>query len=759
MLDGQVAAGRISSEVIIERDAAGIPTITAGNRLDLAYGTGYVHGQDRFFQMDLTRRNAAGELAALFGEAAVDVDRRHRFHRFRTRASAVIDRLDEGERALLEAYANGVNDGLGQLGAKPFEYFVIGAEAEAWQPEDTILAVYTMFLELNDSRADRDLRRGLAHRVLPAAVFEWLYPDGSEWDAPLTGDPRAGGQLPGPDVYTLRGRKVASLDSPGIANREPLLPGSNNWAIAGSLTESGRALVANDMHLGITTPNVFYRARLRTTGADGIDLNGVTLPGTPLLVAGSNGHIAYGNTNSYGDWTDAVVVRPGTVDGTYLTAAGPAEFNISDEVIEVKDADPEKLRIRETIWGPVREDSPDPDNLIAVSWLAHHVDAVTLGHLRLETARSVDRALDIANGIGMPPQNFVVGDAAGNIGWTIAGRIPRRVGFDPLLPADWSDGSGWHGWVAAADYPRVLNPESGRIWTANSRVVDGRALEIIGDGGYDLGARARQIRDGLFAADRWSPDDMLGVQLDDRALFLRRWRDLLLEVLDDDAIAEFPARREYRRLAEDWLPHAAPESVGYRLVRAFRSEVRDRVFTMVMQPVWDRYGEDTELRMSNQFESPLWSLVTERPPHLLTDDYVNWDALLLAAVDANVSYFDEHYAGGLERRSWGERNTAAIRHPLSPALPFLSAWLDMPREPLHGDSNLPRAQSPSFGASERFAVSPGDEAGGYLHMPAGQSGHPLSDYYRIGHDDWVHGHPSPFLPGLPRHTLVLRPAG
>ena len=302
-LDGEITAERLAAEVIIERDAAGIATITAANRLDLAYGTGYVHGQDRFFQMDLTRRNSAGELAEIFGPAALELDRRNRFHRFRARARDVIANFREEEIALLQAYADGVNDGLGQLDARPFEYFVIGSDPEPWLKEDTILAVYTMFLELNDSRANRDVRRGLASRVLPPDVFDWLYPDGSEWDAPLMGDASAGGEIPGPDAYTLRGRTVASLAAPGIANREAEMPGSNNWAIAGSLTASGRAIVANDMHLGITTPNVFYRARMRTTGADGIDLNGVTLPGTPLLVAGSNGHIAYGNTNSYGDRT------------------------------------------------------------------------------------------------------------------------------------------------------------------------------------------------------------------------------------------------------------------------------------------------------------------------------------------------------------------------------------------------------------------------------------------------------------------------
>ena len=325
------------------------------------------------------------------------------------------------------------------------------------------------------------------------------------------------------------------------------------------------------------------------------------------------------------------------------------------------------------------------------------------------------------------------------------------------LPADWSKSGGWTGWATPRDYPRIVNPESGRIWTANSRVVRGDALRIIGDGGYDLGARTQQVRDGLFLHDKFVPETMLDVQLDDRAVFLGRWRNLLVATLDDKAIAGDAARAEYRALAEDWEPRASVDSVGYRLVRAFRIEVRDRVFSMLMHPVLERYGEDRDLRISNQFESPLWSVMTERPAHLLADNYENWDALLLAAVDANIAYFDENFSGGLAERTWGERNTASIQHPLSRAVPFLSRWLDMPSEPLPGDSNLPRAQGTTWGASERFAVTPGDEAGGYLHMPTGQSGHPLSDFYSVGHDDWVHGRPSSYEPGQTMHTLVLKP--
>ena len=757
-LDGQVRADTIRDAVVIDRDAAGIPVISAGNRFDLAYATGFVHGQDRFFQMDLSRRRAAGELAELIGPVALPLDKRNRLHRFRNRARAVATHLTTFEKAVVSAYAAGVNAGLGGLSARPFEYLLLRTNPQRWEPEDSLLVAYNMFLELNDDRADRDARRGLAHQVLPQALFDFLYPDGTNWDAPLTGDPRPVAPVPGPSELSRADSNPGSGHEPAPAREEVFLPGSNNWAVAGTLTDTGRAIVANDMHLGITTPNVFYRARLIVDGDVPRDLNGVTLPGVPLLVAGSNGHVAWGNTNSYGDWTDAVIVRPGDAPGTYLTSRGSRKFTTYEETINVKGGDPVEILIRETIWGPVLENPADPETLLAVSWLAHKAEAVNLRGLDLEVATSAEESLQIANRMGMPPQNFVVGDAAGNIGWTIAGRIPLRSEFDPSLPADWSDTDGWSGWLAADQYPRILNPDSHRIWTANARVIDGESLSKIGDGGFDLGARARQIRDGLFAHDHFRPADMLSIQIDDRALFLTRWQGLLLDTLDADAVRDHAGRQDYRNLAENWEPRASADSVGYRLVRAFRTEVRERVFNMLMQPVREKFGSDTRLRMSNQFEAPLWTMINEQPRHLLSAEYSSWQELLIAAIDENLRYYRETYDGSLSQRTWGERNTAAIQHPLSRAVPFLARWLDMPRDLLPGDSNMPRAQGPTFGASERFAVAPGDEANGYLHMPAGQSGHPLSAYYSRGHQDWVQGHASAFLPGEAKHTLTLVPS-
>ena len=250
---------------------------------------------------------------------------------------------------------------------------------------------------------------------------------------------------------------------------------------------------------------------------------------------------------------------------------------------------------------------------------------------------------------------------------------------------------------------------------------------------------------------------MLAIQYDDRALFLTRWRDLLLELLDESVVGDDAQLAEYRRHITDWLPRAAPESVGYRLVRAFRLEVEKRVFHALMAPAREAYGDDVALRRSNQFEAPLWALVTKRPLHLLPNSYESWADLLLAAVRQNIDYFNSRFEGPLSERTWGEINTAAIRHPLSRSIPLLGRYLDMPADALSGDLDMPKAQGPSFGASERFSVSPGDEEHGILQMPTGQSGHPLSKFYGRGHDDWVHGRPSPFLPGAAEHTLTLIP--
>jgi len=754
-LEGTLELSGIAAPVSITRDAAGVPTITAGNRLDLAFATGFAHGQDRFFQMDLVRRDAAGELSEIIGAATVVADRERRLHRFRSRAQLALSAFSQEERELLEHYAAGVNAGLGSLGSKPFEYYLLRVTPRPWTAEDSMLVAYAMFLQLNDERAGRDMQRGLAANILPREVYAWMYPPGTSWDAPVLGAAMPDVPIPGPEIYSVREFSVAA--SRPIESAQDNIPGSNNWVVSAAHSESGLPIVSNDMHLGLDVPNIWYRARLISTGSPSLQLTGVTLPGQPLMVAGSNGHIAWGFTNSQGDWSDAVMLRPGQAPGSYLTANGERVFDTFDEVIYVKDAAAEHLHVRDTIWGPVLDDVQYPGSEIAVSWVAHETAGTNLRLLQLEGADNTLAALDIANHATIPPQNFVVADSAGNIGWTIAGRIPLRGAENSQVPMDWSVTPGWQGWLDANDYPRIVNPPAGRIWSANARVVDGEMLRLLGDGGYDIGARAAQIRDALYASEQFTPQHMLDIQLDDRALFLARWQSLLLEVLAR-ASADDPQLDEYRQLVAAWSARAEPRSAAYRLVRTFRSDVRQRIFDALMTPVREAYGEQVPLYIGNQFEGSLWALLQQRPPHLLPAGFASWDDFLLDVVRDNIQYFTTNFHGPLAERTWGERNMASIRHPLSRAVPMLSGWLDMPAAPLGGDRDMPKVLGPTFGASERFSVSPGDEAHGLMHMPGGQSGHPLSPFYGAGHEAWVRGDATPFLPGAPQYELILQAA-
>jgi penicillin amidase len=758
-LEGQLTGEGLTNTVAIERDALGVPTVRGENRLDVAWATGFLHAQDRFFQMDLLRRSTAGELSELLGPAALDIDRARRLHRMRWRAQDAWTRLTQAEQRLIRAYTNGVNAGLARLRVRPFEYLVLRSLPAAWRTEDTILVNFAFFFELNDYEAYRESTLARLKYGLPAAMYAFITADGSEWDAPMIGAPFEVPPVPGPAGCDLRRASDPltrwSDQSSPILVEQPMA-GSNGWAVAGSRSATGKAMVANDMHLDLRVPNIWYRMRLVVDGpaAEQLDVTGVTAPGAPFVVAGSNGSVAWGFTNSYGDWTDLVLldVNPDNPD-QYRTPDGYQDFEKHVEEIHVRGGEPVTYTVRYTIWGPVFG-TDHSERLQALHWLAHEPDAVNVHIIELEQARDVSDAVRIAQGTGAPPQNLMVVDSQGEIAWTIMGRIPMRRGFDSQLPAYWSgSGTGWFGWLPRSDYPAIINPERGYIWTANSRVVDGEMLQRIGNGGFILGARARQIRDGLAALPKATIDDMLDIQLDDRALLHERWRRLLVDVLSGDT--SDPRLATLREIISAWDGHASVDSAGYRLVREYRLIVRELVLSSLILGCGD-IEESIQLQKQFQTEGPLWRVVTERPAHLIPPGHDSWEEVLTKAA---VVAIDRCEGGQIETCTWGAHNHVRITHPLARSLPFLAPWLDVNDSPLPGGDYTPRLQQGVHAASERFAVSPGDEANGYFHMPGGQSGHPLSPFYRAGHQAWVRGERLPFLPGAAEFRLIIEPSG
>ncbi len=759
-LEGSAALEGLSSTVHIDRDARGVPTVHAANRLDAARALGWLHGQDRFFQMDLMRRRAAGELAELIGPKALPFDTATRPFEFRRYAEQAYRALPPGQRALLEAYVSGVNQGLRALNAPPWEYAVLREAPKPWTGPDSLLTGYSMILVLDDAgryEASLALLRDLRGRAVTNFFAPLIGPDDNAFDGTRAALP----PVPGPGSIDLRLRAAgqASLRTTG-RHAAPLAVGSNAFALSGAHTDHGAGILANDMHLSLAVPCTWYQAAIDYRASNGhrIHLAGLTLPGSPSLVAGSNGRVAWGLTNSFADTCDLIPVDFLRGSQThYRTGTGEATLVMHRHTIQVRGAPQVVIDTPWTIWGPLhgRDAQGRP---YALAWTAENRRAIDLGFDDLANVATVAEALAVAQRSGVPTLNFVAADRDGSVGWTIAGPLPRRVGYEGRFPKARSGGGvGWNGWLSPAEHPSVLNPPSGCFSSANERLFGGTTLEVLGDGGYETAYRGAQLRNDLATLatrtePKATPADLLAIQLDDRALHLERWRQLLLHSLPADATIGNPERTRLRDLVTQWRGRAVASSVAYTLVRDFRDHVVARVLGPVFEPcvATDPHFEWWKFH----YEPAVWRLLERRPLNLLAPSYRNWDDLLLAAVD-DVIREDRP----LGRAAWGRRNRAHIVHPFAALLPgFLARAISMPEVALDGDRDMPRVTAPSFGASERLVVEPGREEEGILEMPGGDSSNPLSPFFRSGFNAWVEGSPSPLLPGPARYRLELAPA-
>ena len=760
LLEGVLPYDQLDSNVTIDRDTQGIPTIKASSRADTAFALGFLHAQERLFQMDLLRKNSAGELSELFGELALKFDSKMRLHQFRKRAQLAVDNLPSNHKAILMAYTNGVNAGAEQLSAKPFEYQILNTTPAPWQHSDSALVLISMYIDLQPQWSESERSLGVMKDELPADWFAFLTSQGGYWDSPLQGENLSENTtIPQKPLASFSLAQDAQLQVSDYQFFDQIHYGSNNWSVSGALTEHGAAMVADDMHLKLRVPNIWYRASWYLE--DGRRMTGASLPGTPAIVVGSNEHIAWGFTNSQGDYHDVIVLKTNADKTQYLTPEGFKAFEIETETIEVKGQDANTVDVQLTQWGPVIGENQNGE-MLAMRWVTHDVEGVNFRLLDLETTDTVNDALLVAAESGVPGQNLNVVDKDGNQAWTIMGRLPQRFGFETgmgdnfngsQLPQDWSQGDkGWSGYLDPAEYPKVVNPKDGRIWTANARIVSGELLKKVGVNNYALGPRQKQIRDDMYALESFKEQDFLNIQLDDRALFLQRWHEKLLNVVT----AQEGKYLDVLDVLNNWEGRASHTSAGYLLVKRFRENVVDQTAGEIYRYLENNSNEFWPSAIDNFVEYPVWQLITEQPLQHVPAGFDSWNAFLLGMLDKTISALLVD-GGELADQTWGKANTLAIQHPLSKAVPMLGWLLDMPAVPMNGDTYMPRVQKPDSGASQRFAVAPGHEEEGYFHMATGQSGHPLSPYFDLGHEDWVEGNASAFLPGEKQWTLTLQP--
>jgi penicillin amidase len=751
-MDGEETLQGLSAPVQVEFDTFGIPRFEARTRKDAFRALGFVTARDRLFQMDLMRRKSAGTLAEVFGERAVETDRWHRVMGFEQVAQAIVTGLPPEQQAVLNAYAQGVNEAIAQTKVWPFEFLLLGYAPSPWRMEDSLLVVLGMFEKLSWS-GDVERSVSIMDKALPKSVTAFLTPDTDPYTDQLAKGQEARRPLRLPseaDFRLLEPADVKDLTSPPEISK-----GSNAWVVSPEKARDGHAILANDMHLDLGVPNVWYRAELHYGKSR---LAGVTLPGVPAVVTGTNHHVAWGFTNTEGDFVDLVRLDiPAQDPDAYQTPDGPRRFGERRETIRVRDGEDVSFTVRTTIWGPVLP-KPLLGQAVAVHWIALDPSALNMDLMEMDGVNTVPEAMAIFNRAGAPPQNVLIADAEGNIGWTLMGRIPARFGMDGIVSQSWADGSrGWRGYVEPEAYPRVINPPSGFLASANQRMVGKEYPHAIGHN-YANGYRAYRITERLREMVKITEEDMLHLQLDTYTEFYSDYQRLALVALKSPIAEKDPEATRLAEILETWNGQANPDSLGLPLLVEFRRVLLDAVLSPVLARC--RAIDPGFVYNWRNPDGPLLKLLSTRRLELLSSSshYPDWDAFIRSMLKRSAERLSANHPGHvLEKLTWGEAQKTAIQHPLSTALPWLGWLLDMPRDPLPGCVQCVRAFTGRIGATERLVVSPGHEDQALLHMPGGQSGHPLSPHYRDQHPYWAEGRPMPLLSEPAQHRLILRP--
>lgn len=748
--DGELQIKGLDLPVAVTTDRFGIPTITASTRRDAALALGYVTAQDRLFQMDLLRRRASGRLSEIVGDIAIKADKRQRVIGFHRVTQAIIANLSDEQREVLVAHADGVNAFIQQMDTAPFEFLLLGYRPEPWTPKDSMLVVMNIFQVLS-FREDDERMMTIMEKSLPPEVVAFLTPDTDIYTEVLLGGPDAHRPIQPIPVEALASiRHAPKQTGERLVRTTSHVAGSNGWAVDQSKTADGRAIVANDMHLRLSIPNTWYRVSLRYRD---VEISGVILPGAPAIVVGSNGHVAWGFTYIAGDFLDLVQleINPENSD-EYKTPNGWRRFEVINERIEIRGGEHIVQPVKLTIWGPV---SPNPlmGQLVAIHWTALQPEAVGMELLDIDQATTLDDALDIMNRFGGPLLNVTMADNVGQIAWTYCGKIPIRKGFDGSSTKSWADGGiGWEGYIPPSELPRVISPPEGFIATANNRTL-GKDYPYIVGYNFANSHRAYRINKRLREMDQVTEQDMFQLQLDTTNHFFEFYQQLALSVLTEDAIANEPLLLEAQKQIAAWDGQVEVDSIAFGLLVRFRETLAEDVFEPFLVLC---YNTDRRFSYSwRNMETPLRILLKERIPATLPDpaNYPDWETFILEKLEESIEQLLRKYElKSLDQLTWGTIHKTEISHPIG-FIPMLGKILNMPQKPLPGGYHCVRATS----ASERMVISPGREADGILHIPSGQSGHPLSENYKDQFSYWLKGEPLPFLPGPTTHTLTFSP--
>jgi penicillin amidase len=785
-VDGVASLSGLQKEVTVDRDTWGVPHIRAASLNDLAEAQGYVMAQDRLWQMDLLRRIARGQLAEIVGSGALPLDREFRTFGFARAAERDVALLDAEARGASEAYARGVNRFIEQHQKRlPLEFSLLKYKPQPWQVSDSLVIAAYMYQTLTDTWEEELNRAKVTERVgadrakdlfSEEALMDHFVigdpnvaKDGSAHSRAITGDEDDDDDMPSDNVLKADLGATPTPQSPepltGFASALwPSLQswiedsrreirhglGSNNWVVSGAHTATGKPLLANDTHLELSVPPIWYEIHLT---APGWNVKGFTLPGAPLVVIGHNERIAWGFTNNQADVQDLYIetFNPSAPE-EYRVHGAWTKAQVYDEVLHVKGQPDEHMKLIVTRHGPIVH--REGDKAYALRWTATEPGGLAYTYNWLGRAQNWNEFRNEMKRVWGPGQNTVYADVNGNIGYIMAARVPiRKKGHGEVpVPGD-TDDYEWTGYIPFGQLPQAFNPESGLIVTANARVVGPNYKPYLTDR-WDEPYRTARIYDLLHDKHDLRPEDMLKVQTDTYSyphLFLA-------EQLSSAIKTARPKDARAQKLVErvkDWNGIADADSPLVSFLEATRSAA----LFLLLEPY---LGKDTNLYdwRSTAF---LQKILTDRPAKWLPPAYKTYDDLLCAAADRAVRRLAERAKSErIEDWQWRRFDSLEMLHPIGRA-GLLKLLLSITGKPQSGTMFSPRAAKQHEGPSMRFVANPANWDDSILLIPAGQSGQFGSSHYTDQFSYWYEGKPivAPFSDAAEasarRHTLTLRP--
>jgi len=782
-LDGEIhPAGPglqgLSAPVTVRRDSHGVPHIDAASVDDMLVAQGYITAQDRLWQMDTIRRSANGELAEILGPSLSKYDKAQRVLQIRLTAQRFYQSLPAADRARLDDYARGVNLYIAQCeqsNSLPIEFRLLMYRPQPWGGFDSISVGLSMVQELDMHAATKLTRAHIAAQLNDPKLESDLYPVGSWRDHPPTGirvdlsqpqpapPPAKKGNDEDDEENTETRAVPGNTSSPELSfqgSRELMavlgqptcdgcVAGSNNWVVAGSHTASGKPLLSNDMHLELTVPNIWYMADLR---APGFHAAGVTIPGLPLVVAGHNEHVAWGFTALLGDVQDLYYEK---LDGKGNYEGTDAQWHpliVDHEVIHVRGGKDVVLDVQSTAHGPLLNPMlPNESQPIALKWTLYDPSLRAIPLYEMDVASNWTEFSAALAEWCWPTQNVVYSDDQGHVAYHAVGRVPLRPAGLSALPIHDSTHE-WQDYIPFNQMPNAVDPPSGFLATANSRVTTDSSPFQLTDEWTDP-YRIERIYKSLDGRDHLTPSDMLAVQDDIYSEVDQELGHRFAYAIDHTPSAD--ARlRQAADLMRSWDGRLTTDSVAASLV----TRTRAALWPLILEPKLGKLAGDYHWNESNFAEE---EIVMHAKPEWLPANYRNWDELLTAAVKKGMD--DGRAPGDLAEWTYGSWHIIDLGHPLAHFLPIVGGKAIVGPLPLSGNELTVKAVTRSHGPSQRFTMDWSNVDGSTENIVLGESANPLSPYFRDQWNDWYAGttFALPFTPAAvaaqTSHTLRLLP--